>query len=557
MTEAFYPDLFHVHTPKPAYLEYAARESRVPVRTFCVDKADLASTDMTIAQINDRRFELLVNAVVDYAIYMLDPQGHVVSWNSGAQRIKGYAEADVLGRHYEMFFTLEDRDCGAPDFALANALRHGRHEAEGWRVRKDGSRFWASVVVDAIRDNTGQHLGFAKVTRDMTAQRNAQLALSMTREQLAQAQKMEAIGKLTGGVAHDFNNLLMIINGYADILRRRLEAPEDVLAVDTIRHAAQRGRNLTRQLLAFSRREPLNPVVMDLARKITEMKDLITGSLRGDLDLEIALAPDLHRVRIDAGEFELAMVNLAINARDAMQQGGCLTIKVQNVTLPNEDISHLRGQFVAIAVSDTGAGISPEYLNKIFDPFFTTKDAKNGSGLGLPQVYGFATRSGGTVKVNSALWKGTTFTIYLPKAAAELETRHTRQPTEVLELPGGTAMLVEDNPDVASVTASMLHELGYKVVQAENASDALQHLRAGVRVDFILSDIVMPGGINGVELADVVRRNYTVVPVLLMTGCSDNALKHNQDQPVLRKPFDIEMLRQAVFSATNESALTG
>ncbi|HEY4546252.1 MAG TPA: ATP-binding protein [Pedomonas sp.] len=510
---------------------------------------------MTLAQINDRRFELLVKAVVDYAIYMLDPQGHVVSWNSGAQRIKGYSEADVVGRHYEMFFTPEDRDCGTPDFALANALKNGRHEAEGWRVRKDGTRFWASVVVDSIRDDNGQHLGFAKVTRDMTSQRNAQLALSLTREQLAQAQKMEAIGKLTGGVAHDFNNLLMIINGYADILRRRLEAPEDVTAIDTIRHAAQRGRNLTRQLLAFSRREPLNPVVMDPARKISEMRDLITGSLRGDLDLEIELPPVLHPVRIDAGEFELAMVNLAINARDAMPQGGRLTIKAQNVALPNGDAPHLRGQFVSIAISDTGTGIAPEHLSKIFDPFFTTKDAKNGSGLGLPQVYGFAARSGGTVTVNSTLWKGTTFTIYLPRANAGLEKARAPEAPELRELPGGTALLVEDNQDVATVTASMLHELGYQVVRAASASDALEHLRAGVRVDFMLSDIIMPGSINGVELEDIVRRNYSLVPVLLMTGCSDNALQQNLERPVLRKPFDIEMLRQALFNMVYDSTV--
>lgn len=513
----------------------------------------LASRPMTIAQINDRRFELLVKAVVDYAIYMLDPQGHVVSWNSGAERIKGYTEAEVLGRHYEMFFTPEDRDGGTPDFALANAMRNGRHEAEGWRVRKDGTRFWASVVVDAIRDEDGQHLGFAKVTRDMTAHRNAQLALSLTREQLAQAQKMEAIGKLTGGVAHDFNNLLMIINGYADILRRRLEAPEDVTAIDTIRHAAQRGRNLTRQLLAFSRREPLNPVVLDPSQKIAEMKELVTGSLRGDIDLEIALDPDLHPVRIDAGEFELAVVNLAINARDAMPHGGRLTIRAQNVTLPNGDAPHLRGQFVAIAISDTGTGIAPEHMSKIFDPFFTTKDAKNGSGLGLPQVYGFAARSGGAVTVNSTLWKGTTFTIYLPRARAELEKARAQQPPAVGELPGGTAMLVEDNRDVAAVTASMLHELGYKVVRAASAADALEHLRAGVRVDFILSDIVMPGSINGVELEDIVRRNYSLVPMLLMTGCSDNALQQNLDRPVLRKPFDIEMLRQALYNTLQDS----
>lgn len=510
---------------------------------------------MTLTEINDRRFEMLVKAVVDYAIYMLDLNGRIVSWNSGAARIKGYREDEILGKHYELFFAPEDRKVGTPDFALANALRNGRHEAEGWRLRKDGTRFWASVVIDAIRGEDGQYVGFAKVTRDMTAHRNAQLALSLTREQLAQAQKMEAIGKLTGGVAHDFNNLLMIINGYADILRRRLEEQEDLTAVNTIRHAAQRGCNLTRQLLAFSRREPLNPVVMDPGGKIAEMKGLISGSLRGDLDFELELEPDLHPVRIDAGEFELALVNLSINARDAMQQGGKLSVKARNAVLPSADAPHLRGQFVAIAVSDTGTGIAPDHLRKIFDPFFTTKDARHGSGLGLPQVYGFATRSGGTVTVSSTQWQGTTFTIYLPRAQVSAAKMPATAPATATarDLPGGTALLVEDNPDVANVTVSMLQELGYRVVRAASAADALEHLRAGVSVDFMLSDIVMPGGINGVELMDIVRRNYALVPVVLMTGCSDDALRGDTEQPVLRKPFDIETLRQVLHDVVYEA----
>ena len=506
---------------------------------------------MTIAQINDRRFELLVRAVVDYAIYMLDPQGHIVSWNAGAERIKGYTEAEILGRHYECFFTPEDRQCGTPDFALANALKNGRYEAEGWRIRKDGSRFWASIVVDAIRDDDGQHLGFAKVTRDMTAQRNAQVALALTREQLAQAQKMEAIGKLTGGVAHDFNNLLMIISGYADILRRRLDAPEDVSAIDTIRHAAQRGCNLTRQLLAFSRREPLNPVVVDPSQRIAAMKDLLQGSLRGDLELIIDLKPDLYPIRVDVGEMELAMVNLAMNARDAMPQGGRLTVEAQNVQLPNADVPHMRGHFLAISLSDTGTGIAPEHISKIFDPFFTTKDARKGSGLGLPQVYGFASRSGGTVTVRSVQWEGTTFTLYLPRAQAGLHKPEPEAPAQPVELPGGTVLLVEDNPDVGNVTASMLHELGYRVIRAANAADALDHLRAGVGINLVISDIIMPGGINGVELEEIVRRNYPFIPMLLMTGWSDNALQRDHAKPVLRKPFDIDMLRQALLNVLN------
>lgn len=508
---------------------------------------------MSIAEINNRRFELLVRSVVDYAIYMLDQKGHVISWNGGAERIKGYSESEIIGRHYACFFTPEDQQGGLPHRALASALANGRHEDEGWRVRKDGSRFWASVVLDAIHDEHGRHVGFAKVTRDMTAQRNTQVALALTREQLAQAQKMEAIGKLTGGVAHDFNNLLMIINGYADILARRLTDPADLVAIDTIRHAAERGRTLTRQLLAFSRREPLNPVVVDLPRQFDALRELVHGSLRGDLELTIEVQPDVYPVRVDVGEFELAIVNLAMNARDAMGQGGLLSITAENVQLPNADVSHLHGAFVAIAVSDTGTGIAPEHLDKIFDPFFTTKDANKGTGLGLSQVYGFASRSGGTVTVRSVPWEGTTFTIYLPKSQEIPAKGKHDAPAEESILPGGRVLLVEDDPIVGNVTASMLRELDYQVIRADNAADALDHLRAGVAIDLVLSDVVMPGGMNGVELAEIIRRNYPLVPALLMTGWSDNAFQEAENWLVLRKPFDITTLRQAIVRAVAEA----
>lgn len=524
----------------------AKRTSGLLVPEF-LKSAYCAMAEMMLSQINDRRFEMLVKAVVDYAIYMLDPRGHIASWNPGAERIKGYSEQEILGFHYECFFTPEDRQAGTPNFALANASKNGRYESEGWRVRKDGSRFWASVVVDSIRDENGQLIGFAKVTRDMTEHRNAQIALALTREQLAQAQKMEAIGKLTGGVAHDFNNLLMIINGYADILKRRLTADEDLAALETIRHAAHRGRNLTRQLLAFSRREPLNPVVVDLEQQFKVMKDLIQGSLRGDLELSIEIQPDLFPVRVDVGELELAIVNLAMNARDAMPRGGQLTIQVRKVQLPNGDVPHLRGRFIAISVIDTGTGIAPEHLSKIFDPFFTTKDSDSGSGLGLPQVYGFASRSGGAVTVRSQLGQGAAFTIYLPRAREVGGAAQMPEPSVPAELPGGMALLVEDNLDVGNVTASMLYELGYRVVRANNANEALDHLRAGVRIDIVLTDIVMPGEMNGIELEKFIKRNYPLLPVLLVTGYSGDSFKQERLQPVLRKPFDIDMLRRALL----------
>ena len=285
-------------------------------------------------------------------------------------------------------------------------------------MRKDGSRFYASVVMDAIRNDAGELIGFAKLTRDITAQHEAQIALEQTREQLAQAQKMEALGQLTGGIAHDFNNLLMIVSGYAQILQRRLSEPKDMQAVEAIRAAANRGERLTRQLLTFSRRQQLMPVVVDLRQRIDAVRDMLAPSLRGNIELICDIEDKIWPVEVDLGELELALVNIAVNARDAMPDGGTITLSARNVVLkPGSAAGALEGDFVALAIIDTGTGMPPDVLQRVFEPFFTTKPVGKGTGLGLSQVHGFANQSGGAVTVSSELGRGTVVTIYLPRSA--------------------------------------------------------------------------------------------------------------------------------------------
>ena len=280
------------------------------------------------------------------------------------QRLKGYKADEIIGRHFRVFLPQEARAGEMASDALVTAAREGQFEAESWLVRKDGSRFYASVVMDAIRNDAGELIGFAKLTRDITAQHEAQLALEQAREQVAQAQKMEALGQLTGGIAHDFNNLLMIVSGYAQILQRRLSEPKDTHAVEAIRAAANRGERLTRQLLAFSRRQQLMPVVVDLRQRIDAVRDMLAPSLRGNIELICDIEDNIWPVEVDLGELELALVNIAVNARDAMPDGGTITLSARNVVLkPGSAAGALEGEFVALAIIDTGSGMPPDVLS--------------------------------------------------------------------------------------------------------------------------------------------------------------------------------------------------
>ena len=508
------------------------------------DVSERRAAEQALAE-SERQFRLLVSSVVDYALYMLDLNGVVSNWNTGAQRIKGYAAEEIIGHHFSRFYTEADRADGKPTRALAIAAEHGKYEAEGWRVRKDGSLFWASVVIDAIRDEQGRLVGYAKITRDITDKRNAQVELQRAHDQLAQAQKMEALGKLTGGVAHDFNNLLMVVSGQAQLLRRKLEGdPRGIRALDAIEAAAKRGEDLTRHLLAFSRRQRLTPTSVALGERVADLRQLISTSLPPSVNLEIDLAPTLWPVQVDLSELELALLNLAVNARDAMPSGGVLHVHAENRVLRGGDDPHgLVGEYVAIHVRDTGVGIPEDILPRIFDPFFTTKEVNKGTGLGLSQVYGFAEQTGGRAEVRSRLGEGAEFTILLPRAATEPRAQARRAADA--EARPARILLVEDNPEVAEVAASMLEQLGHTVRLVNSAAGALAALQDETP-DLVFSDIVMAGEMDGVGLARRIRTDAPGLPILLATGYSQAAEKLGDEFPILRKPYKLDELSRAI-----------
>ena len=530
--------------------EVVRDESGAAIRMLgvCLDVTDRKQAERAL-QDSEQNYRLLLRGARDYAIYMLDVQGRVRNWNDAAQRLKGYQADEIIGRHFRIFLPEEVRAGEMADDALITAARDDQFAAETWLVRKDGSRFYASVVMDAIRNDAGQLIGFAKLTRDITAQHEAQLALEHAREQVAQAQKMEALGQLTGGIAHDFNNLLMIVSGYAQILQSRLSGAKDVQAVEAIRAAANRGEKLTRQLLAFSRRQQLMPVVVDLRARIDAVRDMLVPSLRGNIQLICDIEDKVWPVEVDLGELELALVNIAVNARDAMPDGGSITLSARNVVLkPGSAAGELEGEFVALAIIDTGTGMPPDVLQRVFEPFFTTKPVGKGTGLGLSQVHGFANQSGGAVTLSSEPDRGTVVTIYLPRSTNEAANAGKGAAASVGPVQG-TVLVVEDSRDVAEVTSSLLEQLGYRVVCAENAAEALRHLQQGIGVDLLFSDIVMPGAINGLGLAQICQERFPDIPVLLTSGFSDAAEAADGRFDILRKPFELSALEHAIDAA--------
>jgi PAS domain S-box-containing protein len=471
---------------------------------------------------NEWRFRTVIQGITDYAIFMLDRNGCITNWNTGAQGMHQYAGAEIVGRHFSLFFSEEERQGGEPARALQVAGYEGKYAIEGWRTRRDDTKFWASVVIEAIRDDVGALIGFVHITRDDTERHQAEASLDRAHEQLAQSQKMEALGQLTGSIAHDFNNLLMIVSGHAQLLRRRLTDPKHLQAIDAVNAAANRGESLTRQLLAFSRRQPLNPVVTDLKERVEAVHEMLIGSLRGNVQLKCDIAPDIWPVEVDIAELELSLVNVAVNARDAMPGGGVITLSAQNVTLQKGDgVDQLEGDFVVLTITDTGVGIPADVLPRIFEPFFTTKALGKGTGLGLAQVYGFSHQSGGTVIATSKVGSSTAISMYLPRKHATLVRAPETISTEPNASGDGTILMVEDNPEVAEVSASLVEQLGYRVLRANDASDALDRLQRGYEVALVFSDIVMPGSMNGIALAQEIKNRYPHIPVLLTSGYSD------------------------------------
>ena len=486
------------------------------------------------------RFRLLVEGITDYAIFMLDPEGKVANWNSGAERIKGYAPAEIIGQHVSRFFSEADRQAGIPERSLAIAARTGKYEAEGWRLRKDGSRFWALVMINAIRDGSGKLIGFGKITRDMTEHRAVE-------EQLRQSQKMDTLGQLTGGLAHDFNNLLTAIYGSIETLQRRLKGdrPELQRHIDMALRGADRAAALTQQLLAFARRQPLESKPINLNRLVARMTDLLRQSLGESIAIETVLAGGIWWVSTDVNQLESAILNLAVNARDAMPSGGKLTIETANTFLDEAYASAhgdvTPGQYAMIAISDTGAGMTPEVISHAFEPFFTTKGGK-GTGLGLSSVYGFVKQSGGHVKIYSEPEEGTTVKLYLPRLTLEPPSEATAETRVLAERAvRATILLVEDDDDVREHSQEILSELGYRVLTARDSSEALSLLEASDDIELLFTDVGLPGALNGRQLADEARRRRPTLKVLFTTGYARNAIVHqgrlDSGVELITKPF--------------------
>ncbi len=619
-------------------------------------------------RVSEDRFHLLVDGVSDYAILMLDPAGTILTWNRGAENIDGYSAEEIVGRHYSCLFTPELIAEGKPGLELERAAAEGKVDVEGWRIRKNGSRFWVSGMLAALYDEHGKARGFAKITRDFTAKRrNDELLQSVlnhtldgiigidergiisminrageklfghsgaevigqninvlmpepyhgehdgylanykrTREakiigigkevqglrkdgstfpldlavtefqlddqryfvgivrdisdkkrlesQLHQSQKMDAFGQLAGGVAHDFNNLLTVISGYSDLLLAKLPTDDPkTKMVDQVRRAGERAASLTRQLLAFSRQQVLEPKVLDLNVIVTDIEKMLRRLIGEDVQFTTVLAPAISPVKVDAGQFEQVIINLAVNARDAMPQGGKLTIETSESELDGwYAMTHAEaraGPYVMVAVSDTGCGMTTEVKARIFEPFYTTKGVGQGTGLGLAVVHGIVKQSGGSIDVYSEVGVGTTIRIYLPTVHKEVAALPGNG-VEIAPQGSETILLVEDEDSVRELATFVLRQRGYKVMTAPNGPAAL-HLAASCRdkIDLLLTDVVMPQ-MGGRKLAETLLAGHPELSVLFMSGYTDDAVvRHGVLQAntnFLQKPFTPNSLAKKV-----------
>lgn len=486
------------------------------------------------------QLRMLVKGVRDYAIFMLNTNGKITSWNAGAQAIKGYEEKEVLGKHFSLFYTDADRARGMPETALRTALTEGKFEAEAQRVRKDGSLFWAHVVIDPIYNEAGEHVGFAKITRDVSEKRRAEDELRQTQEALLQSQKLQALGQLAGGIAHDFNNLMTVMRGSADFLLRQpnMAIEKRNRYLNVMLETSERATSLTSQLLAFARRQPLEPEVIDLSVRLDAVGEMLARTLGSLYDLQLDLAPALWPVDIDPTGLETAVLNAVINARDAMPEGGQITISTKNVT-------RSEGDGVLLSIQDTGPGIPPETLARVLEPFFTTKPVGKGTGLGLSQIHGYAVQSGGSVNIESEVGKGTSVELWLPRT--DKLAAHQANPQLQAMIPAGLkVLLVEDSEHVRYFAQQLLGDLGCSVSEASNAREALNLIDSG-DFDLIFSDVVMPG-MSGLELASRVREAGFDIPILLASGYSSMQLIPRDERkfPILRKPYKLETLASSI-----------
>ena len=506
---------------------------------------------------SEEQFRILVSGVTDYAIYMLDPVGKVISWNAGAERIKGYKPEEIIGDHFSRFYLPEEVQAGAPANALSIAREAGRFEKEGWRLRNDGSRFWAHVVIDPITDDEGEIVGFAKITRDITERAEAQRELEIAREALYQSQKMEAIGQLTGGIAHDFNNLLAAITGSLDLLRKRLPYdPRTTPLLENAIQGAERGAILTQRMLAFARKQELKLEAVDIPQLVRGMGEFIRRSIGSNVEVRLGFADVLPRARTDPYQLETALLNLVVNARDALPKGGEIAITADQVNVARPQGERRMGSYVRLSVSDNGTGMPAEVAAKVTEPFFTTKGVGKGTGLGLSMVQGLAGQSGGWIEIESEVGKGTRIDLWLPLATADLPTSGLLV-TQAVEDVGErlVVLAVDDDPLVLTNTVAMLDELGHNVLVANSGDEALVIFQRHPEIDLVLTDEVMPG-LSGSQLA---QRVLEIRPTVAVAVASGYAELHTAPRsplatlPRLAKPFTLAQLAGFIDDLALES----
>jgi PAS domain S-box-containing protein len=501
---------------------------------------------------SEERMRLLIDAVRDYAIIVLDLNGRVASWNTGAERMTGYTAEEIVGQPIATLYPESERDVEALRRDLAMMAVTGSSESESWRVRKDGTRFLAQIVRSPIVDRGGHVAACATVMRDVTERRRLEA-------HVLEAEKLDNLGRLAGGIAHDFNNMLMVIFSRGEALETAIgDAQPARRYVDDIRSAAMKSRDLTQQLLAAARRQVLQPQVTDVNEIVSSAVRLLASSIGEDIFMRTDLASELWPVFVDPGKLHQVLMNLALNARDAMQNGGALTIETRNFrATPSYVRQHpqlAEGDYVLLVVSDTGYGIPSDIRARIFDPFFSTKAA--GTGLGLAVVRGIVEQTGGQVWLYSEVNQGTTFKIFLPRLRDAAERERPRPETEMIEHGSETILLVEDEALLRTIIAETLEEHGYRVISAATPDEALALSGAfAEEIELLLTDVIMPG-MNGRALAERITAQRPGIRVLFMSGYTDNAIVHHGvlDAGVhfIEKPVPTPALLRAVRGALEE-----
>jgi PAS domain S-box-containing protein len=508
-------------------------------------------------------YKAIVESASDYAIITTDLDGTIRTWSSGAEQVLGHGAAEMVGRSIDTLFTREDLAAGVPAADRERAAREERAVGERWQVRKDGDRLWATGIIVPLRDAAANTTGFIVILRDQTAEKAHQdwlerevrqrtRALTEANEKLKreieereraeealrQAQKMEALGQLTGGIAHDFNNMLTVVMGSAETLKRRLppDAADQHRRADLVLQAGAQAAALTHRLLAFSRQQPRDPKPTSLNASVTGIMELIKSTVGESIALGMELADGLPPVLIDGNQLENAILNLVVNARDAMPNGGALTIRTGSAD---------EGRSVLLSVVDTGAGMPPEVAAKAFEPFFTTKRLGQGTGLGLAQVQRCVEQAGGEVRIDSGIGKGTAVVMTFPSMLESVKVAEAAVTTRSGEFHGRgrLAMVVEDEPGVRDHVVESLRGLGFEVMAVGDAVEGLERLAAGRKVDLVISDVGLPGGVDGWQFAARARRLLPDVKIVLMTGyAQSSATTLGAATELLMKPFTVAAL---------------